>query len=329
MADAFNISICVSMLNEEDNIERCVDAILASSAGFNCELILLDNGSSDQTSKILGNYNGIDNCKIISFKETVGLHLSRNYLLKNSRGTFAVFLDADGEVGSDYFSVLTQNLSPEYAIYSGPVPEQSTKRNNFYELHYRSLIESDSKFLIGANFVVNIKEALKVGGFPNITVRRGDETPLITLMLNNGSRQYFIDDLTASNHFINSSKDLIKSFYYEGQNAYLYMLYFKEPFVLKTIYKSVFLLGLIVLGISALTQNFIIAFIAISLLAMKLFFQRRYWTKVLHRVKEILSFDVLRSLVVLSVAHVTHEFGFLFSMLTRKKPNCWLDKRKQ
>ena len=329
MVDAFNISICVSILNEEENIERCIDAILASSKDFNCELLLLDNGSTDQTSKILRKYNEINNCKIISFSDTVGLDLSRNHLLKNSSGTFAVFLDADGLVNSDYFSVLNQNLSQEYHIYSGPVIEQSSRRNNFYELHYLSLIKSASRFLIGANFVVNVSEALKVGGFPRITARRGDEDPLIKLMLNNGSKQCFIDTLIASNHFINSSKDFVKSFYYEGQNAYLYMLYFEEPFILKTIYKSIFLLGLFVIGIALIMQNFVIGLFGISFLTMKVFFQRKYWARVMHRAKQILSFDILRDLAVLFVAHVTHEFGFLYSMFTRKKPRCWLNKAEQ
>ena len=40
--------------------------------------------------------------------------------------------------------------------------------------------------------------ALKNGGFPDLTSKRGDETPLIISMTQNGSNQLFIDELITS-----------------------------------------------------------------------------------------------------------------------------------
>lgn len=328
MVDSYDFSICISMLDEEDNARRCIDSILQSSKEFDCELLLLNNGSSDGTKEILANYENVDNCRIVSFDQTVGLNMARNFLLNQCNGKLAVFLDADGIVSAHYFSTLLQNVSPEFSIYSGSVPEQSCEKNIFFELHYRTLMQADPNFLIGANFAVNVADALAVGGFPNITVRRGDESPLISLMLKNGAKQLYIYDLVASNHFISSSKDFINSFYYEGQNAYLCMLFFEEPVLAKSVYKLMFISGLsfCLAGIVSSTSS-LIAFGGV-LVTTKMIVQHKYWTELLGHFARILSFSAVKGLLVTVAAHVTHEFGFWYSMLSRKKPNCWTEESK-
>jgi len=311
------------MLNEEGNIGRCLDSILASSIGYNYELLLLNNGSSDGTGNILLNYKDVKNCSIISFEHTVGLNVARNFLLNKSNGRVAVFLDADGVVSSNYFSRLVQSLSPDVSIYSGPVPEQAVDQNIFFELHYRSLMRSDPRFLIGANFAVDVAAAREVGGFPDITVRRGDESPLVALMLKNGARHLFVDDLIASNHFITSSEDFIRSFYYEGQNAYLCMLYFDEPFFAKSVYKAMFVSSLLLCLVGLLMLNVDLILIGMGLMFTKLLWQYKYWTELLGHFLTIASLSSAKGLAVTLIAHITHELGYWHSMLTRKKPNCW------
>lgn len=323
MESMYIFSVCISALNEEENLEACIESILKASKGHDCELLLLDNGSCDRTQEIMRKYSGVENCRIISFEENMRLQYARNFLLKNCQGKFAVFLDADGVVNNNYFSVLVENLSPRFSIYSGPVIEQSVGENVFYELHYATLAKSDPNFLIGANFVVETSVALEIGGFPDITVSRGDESPLIALMLKNGSKQLLINKLIASNHFISSSAHFIRSFYYEGQNAYLCMLYFDEPFFAKSMYKAMFFASLLLSIFGLLTLNVGLILIGVALIVTKLLFQRKYWAELLGNFLRIASFSSTKGLAVTIAAHIAHELGFWLSMLARKKPNCW------
>jgi glycosyltransferase involved in cell wall biosynthesis len=323
MSNSLEVSICISMLNEEINARRCIESVLQSCKNFNSEIILLNNGSSDGTKEILASYEELEGLRVVSFDQTVGLNVARNFLLNQCNSELAIFLDADGVVSVDYVATLLKNVSPEFSIYSGPVPEQSSKKNVFFELHYRTLMQTDPNFLIGANFAVNVRDALAVGGFPNITVKRGDESPLITLMKNEGAKQRYIRELVASNHFIASPVDFITSFYYEGQNAYLCMLYFGEALIVKSLYKSMYVSGLffVVAGIFLSIFSFVI-FGGLLLIA-KIIIQRLYWIELISHFFRILSFSALKGLIVTAVAHVTHELGFWYSLMTRKKPNCW------
>ena len=177
------LSVCVSILNEEENITRCIDSIIDAAENYNVEIILLDNGSSDNTPKLLLSYVQNASIRIITFETTTTLNVARNHLLSQASGEYAIFLDADGQVNNDYFDVLSKLVTPNCVVYSGRVPEGSSMPNPYFDLHYKSLMDSDPNFVIGANFVVNVAAALNVGGFPDITFRRGDETPLVELLV--------------------------------------------------------------------------------------------------------------------------------------------------
>ena len=315
------LSLCISAYNEECNIRDCINSILSSDGFAAHEILLLNNGSKDKTESIMREFSAIGNIKIISFQINTTLQYARNYLLEKSVGEFAVFLDADGRIAKNYIDILLKNISNDFSIYSGPVIEQATKTNLMYELHYKSLIESDSNFLIGANFTINRKKALKVGGFPNITRSRGDESPLIEIMKRAGCKQKFIDDLIASNHFINNSYDFLRSAFFEGQNAFLCIKYFKQPLLLKLLYKSMLLTGTILLVLGLILSLAKLIFIGIILIALKLFKNKFYWKSV---IKNFFSYIFNGSLLVLPLIYfhtIFHEVGFLISAIVRAKPN--------
>lgn len=322
-------SICISILNEEEHLEKCIESIIESSKDFRCELLFLNNGSSDTSGEILNRYEALDNFNIITLSETVELQSARNMLLNRCKSNLAVFLDADGQVSTNYFSTLVKNLSKDISIYSGPVSEQSSRANIFYELHYLSLIKSDQNFLIGANFVVKVSDALKVGGFPDITYKRGDETALIKLMKENGFKQQYVDELTASNHFVSNPIDFIGSFYYEGQNAFLYMLYFNESLIFKSIYKSIFITGFVLFFIALSMMNHYIFFLGLLVFLAKFSYQHKYWLSLFSQYKKMISLESTKGLLLTLLAHIAHELGFWHSMLINKKPKAWLDHSKE
>jgi glycosyltransferase involved in cell wall biosynthesis len=315
------LSLCISAFNEEDNLKACIDSLLeAESIGAN-EIILLNNGSTDKTESIMNQYSNIENVKIISFKNNKRLQAARNHLLEKCIGEFAVFLDADGQISKGYINILLDSLEDEYAIYSGPVIEQSKKTNFMYELHYKSLIDSDPNFLIGANFSVNKKAAIKLGGFPNITRVRGDESPLIDIMKSSGLNHKFIKNLVASNHFISDYKNFLTSGYFEGQNSYLCSKFFKQKLFFKTIYKSLLTFGILLTILGSIVLNWFTISLGLILIIVKLLKNRIYWKSVILNSLSLFFKGSIFYIPAIPLHAVFHEIGFLTSLLLRSKPN--------
>ncbi len=61
----YNVSIIVPIYNAENTIERCINSILIQSYK-NFELILIDDGSKDNSLKVINKYKNNKNVKIIT-----------------------------------------------------------------------------------------------------------------------------------------------------------------------------------------------------------------------------------------------------------------------
>lgn len=95
-----NLSIIIPCFNEEKTIEKVVKDINLYSKKFiiNCEIIIIDDGSIDETysklKKILKKYNHI---KVIKHKNNKGFGSAYKTGIKNSSGEFCVLIPGDNE----------------------------------------------------------------------------------------------------------------------------------------------------------------------------------------------------------------------------------------
>lgn len=88
------LSIVITLLNEEDNIEPLFDAIRRSLKGYNYELILVDDGSTDSTVrhiKKLADYR----TKLISLNRNYGQTAAMTAGIDLAKGNFIVTMDGD------------------------------------------------------------------------------------------------------------------------------------------------------------------------------------------------------------------------------------------
>lgn len=103
------ISIVVPMYNCENYITKCIETILIQTYS-NIEVILIDDGSDDNTysicSKIIGNDKRV---KLIR-KKNSGVSDTRNIGIENSMGKYITFIDADDYVSNDYIETLYNNM---------------------------------------------------------------------------------------------------------------------------------------------------------------------------------------------------------------------------
>lgn len=85
------VSVIIPTFNRSDTIARTMDSVMNQSYS-DIEVIVVDDGSTDETPEILRNYGG--KIKVIS-QTNAGPSAARNAGLKIARGSIVAFLDSD------------------------------------------------------------------------------------------------------------------------------------------------------------------------------------------------------------------------------------------
>jgi glycosyltransferase involved in cell wall biosynthesis len=99
-------SVIIPLYNKADTIERAIRSVWAQKYS-NYELIVVDDGSSDQSLEITKKLNGEKSFTIIS-QANSGVSCARNKGAELAQGRFLAFLDADDLWDCDYLSELDQ-----------------------------------------------------------------------------------------------------------------------------------------------------------------------------------------------------------------------------
>jgi glycosyltransferase involved in cell wall biosynthesis len=85
------VSIIIPTYNYGRFISKAIDSVL-SQTGVSCEVIVVDDGSTDDTPSVLASYDD----KLRAFRQTHhGAPAARNLGLQKARGKYVLFLDAD------------------------------------------------------------------------------------------------------------------------------------------------------------------------------------------------------------------------------------------
>lgn len=103
------ISVIVPVYNVEKYLRQCIDSILKQSFQ-NFELLLIDDGSPDESGKICDEYAAKDGRVRVFHKENGGVSSARNVGLDNARGEWIAFVDSDDYVTQDYLFDLYNSL---------------------------------------------------------------------------------------------------------------------------------------------------------------------------------------------------------------------------
>lgn len=99
------ISIIVPVYNAELYIHKCIDSIL-NQTFKEFELILVNDGSTDNCGKICEDYAFKDNRIIVIHKENGGQATARNMGLDIAKGDFIGFIDSDDWIEPDMYQLL-------------------------------------------------------------------------------------------------------------------------------------------------------------------------------------------------------------------------------
>ena len=108
-----NLSILVPAYNVENYIEECIDSLLDLDTNY--EIIIINDGSTDNTKQILQKYKKIKYIKIIN-QENMGIAHTRNNLLKNATGKYIFFIDSDDYINKEKFNELLKKVNNQDLI---------------------------------------------------------------------------------------------------------------------------------------------------------------------------------------------------------------------
>lgn len=137
------LSVIVPIYNTESFIRRCIDSILTQT--FNdFELILVDDGSTDNSGKICDEYTTKDQRIHVIHQANSGPNCARENGIKSSRGKYIIFLDADDIFIDD--KTIEENIiylieNPDIDIVSFPqYYEKSDKSIHAYKKQLDSIL---------------------------------------------------------------------------------------------------------------------------------------------------------------------------------------------
>ncbi len=108
------ISIIIPVYNVEKYIAECLDSIICQDCK-DCEIILVDDGSTDNSLSICEYYCRKYKNIIFIHKENGGVSSARNVGINMAKGKFISFVDADDWVESNYIQTLKSYIKNEDA----------------------------------------------------------------------------------------------------------------------------------------------------------------------------------------------------------------------
>lgn len=168
------ISFIVPVYNVELYLKKSLDSIL-NQTYKNLEIILIDDGSTDQSGSICDEYATKDHRIQVVHQENKGLSATRNVGISLITGDYIYFMDSDDEIISTCIETLiapilmdesVEMVQGNYVYCSVAVPVDNTKKNpplhilsndvvNLHYYKYRTIHVSVWNKLLKRSFVID------------------------------------------------------------------------------------------------------------------------------------------------------------------------------
>lgn len=108
------VSIIVPVYNVDKFLHKCVDSILAQTL-TDFELLLVDDGSKDNSGLICDKYAAKDSRVRVFHKENGGVSSARNLGLENAQGDWIIFIDSDDWIEPNMLKDIYEKAILEHA----------------------------------------------------------------------------------------------------------------------------------------------------------------------------------------------------------------------
>lgn len=101
----YDLMIIVPAFNVEQYIDDCINSLLSQKTNYTYEIVIVNDGSTDNTGEVLSKYSDKDNIRIIT-QENKGVSVARNAALEHITGKYIMFVDSDDELKENAVSGL-------------------------------------------------------------------------------------------------------------------------------------------------------------------------------------------------------------------------------
>ena len=108
------ISIVIPVYNVENYLNRCIESII-SQTYENIEIILINDGSKDNSLLICKEYKNKDKRIKVIDKKNEGVSIARNIGVEKSSGKYVIFVDSDDWIEKTFVENLHKKIS-EYNV---------------------------------------------------------------------------------------------------------------------------------------------------------------------------------------------------------------------
>lgn len=107
-----NLSIVIAAYNVENYIEKCILSCIQDSGAFEYDIIVVDDGSNDQTPEILTKLQNEHSIVKVVTQKNSGLGAARNTGLQHSNADYVWFIDGDDALHEDVvLKIITETLN--------------------------------------------------------------------------------------------------------------------------------------------------------------------------------------------------------------------------
>ncbi len=103
------VSVIIPIYNSENFLTNCIESILNQT--YKClEIILLDDGSQDNSLEICKQYKNKDDRIVLVSKKNSGVSNTRNVGLDKATGEYIMFVDSDDYIAENYIYSMVKEL---------------------------------------------------------------------------------------------------------------------------------------------------------------------------------------------------------------------------
>ena len=102
------ISVLIPVYNTEKYLKKCLDSVINQTLE-DIEIIIVNDGSKDNSQKIIDEYARKDNRIKYYIQENSGLGATRNKGIELATGEYIAFLDSDDWVENEYYELMYNN----------------------------------------------------------------------------------------------------------------------------------------------------------------------------------------------------------------------------
>lgn len=135
------ISVIVPIYNVESYVERCIESIQNQTYG-NLEIILVDDGSTDQSGEICDEYAMNDSRIRVIHKKNGGLVSARKTGIQEAKGVYATYVDGDDWIEPNMYEELIYQIKSADVIVSGLIRDYDNyilyEKNRIPDGYYRA-----------------------------------------------------------------------------------------------------------------------------------------------------------------------------------------------